>query len=171
MSSDQEYVKKSRTIFYCSVCGEKIFSKNIFCSECGLPDLPEKEPEEAGISFLQAIVRIGFLGFLFLCLVLVKFDTNLDGFLYSLGINLDTPLLKASENNYSGEFDLIHTVIPASANIRSKPSMDSDVITFVEKGMVLVLIEQKKDWAKVRVFEKTGWIASRLIKSEVQALN
>jgi uncharacterized protein YgiM (DUF1202 family) len=62
-------------------------------------------------------------------------------------------------------------VIPASAKIRSKPSMDSHMITFVEKGMVLVLIEQQKDWAKVRVFEKTGWIASRLIKSEVQALN
>ena len=37
-----------------------------FSSTTNLPDLPEKEPEEAGISFLQAIIRIGFLGFLFL---------------------------------------------------------------------------------------------------------
>ena len=160
MSLDQEFVKKSKTIYYCSVCGAKIFSKKIFCFECGLPDLPEKEPEEAGISFLQAIIRIGFLGFLFLCVVLVKFNTN-----------LDTLFLKASENNQSGEFDLTHTVIPASANVRSKPSMDGHVIMVVEEGMNLILIEQKKGWAKVRVFEKTGWIASRLIKSEVQALN
>ena len=171
MSLDQKYVKKSKTISYCSVCGAKIFSTNIFCSECGLPELPENEPEEAGISLLQAIIRIGFLGFLFLCVVLVKFDTNLDGFLSSLDINLDATLLKANENNQIGGFDLTHTVIPASANVRSKPSMDGHVIMVVEEGMNLILIEQKKDWAKVRVFEKTGWIASRLIKSEVQALN
>ena len=171
MSLDQKYVKKSKTISYCSVCGAKIFSTNIFCSECGLPELPENEPEEAGISLLQAIIRIGFLGFLFLCVVLVKFDTNLDGFLSSLDINLDAPLLKDSKNNQSGGLGLIHTVIPASANVRSKPSMDGHVITVVEKGMNLILIKQKKDWAKVRVFKKTGWIASRLIKSEVQALN
>jgi hypothetical protein len=171
MSSDQEYVKKSKKISYCSICGAKIFSKEIFCFECGVPDLPEKEPEEAGISFLQAIIRIGFLGFLFLCVFLIKFDSHVDGFFSSLDINLEEPLLKASENNQSGRFDLIHTVIPASANIRSKPSMDGHVITVVEKGMNLILIEQKNDWAKVRVFEKIGWIASRLIKSEVQELN
>ena len=166
MSSDQEYVKKSKTISYCSVCGAKIFSTNIFCSECGLPELPENEPEEVGISLLQAIIRIGFLGFLFLFAVLVKFDANIDGFLSSLDINLEVPFLKASENNQGSGFNLIHTVIPASANVRSKPSMDGHVITVLEEGTNLILIEQKKDWAKIRVFEKTGWIASRLIKSE-----
>jgi len=171
MSLDQEYVKKSKKISYCSVCRAKIFSKDIFCFKCGLPSLPEKEPEEVGISFLQAIIRIGFLGFLFLCVVFVKFDTKLDVFLSSLNINLDVPLQKASENNQGVGLNLVHTVIPASANVRSKPSMDGHVITVVEEGMNLILIEQKKDWAKIRVFEKTGWIASRLIKSEVQALN
>ena len=171
MSLDQESVKKSKTISYCSVCGAKIFSKKIFCSKCGLPDFPEKEPEEAGISFLQAIVRIGFLGFLFLCVVLIKFDFYVDNFFSSLDINLEAPLLKASENNQGVGVNLMHTVIPVSANIRSKPSMDGQIITVVEQGMNLILIEQKKDWSKVRVFDKTGWIASRLIKAEVQSLN
>ena len=171
MSFDQEYIKKSRTIFYCSVCGEKIFSKNIFCSKCGLPELPDKEPEEAGISFLQAIIRIGILGFLFLCVVFIKFDTHVDGFFSFLDINLEVPFLKASENNQGSGFDLIHTVIPALANIRSKPSMDGHIVAVVEEGMNLILIEQKKGWAKVRVLEKTGWIASQLIKSEIQSLN
>ncbi len=171
MSSDQEYVKKSKTISYCSVCGAKIFSKKIFCSECGLPELPDKEPEEAGISFLQAIMRIGILGFLFFCVILIKFDTHVDGFFSSLDIKLEVPFLKASKNNQDSGFDLIHTVIPALANIRSKPSKDGHVVTVVEEGMNLILIKQKKGWAKVRVSEKTGWIASRLIKSEVQALN
>jgi len=36
--------------------------------------------------------------------------------------------------------------------------------------MSLVIIEKGEDWTKIRVFEKTGWIASRLIKSEVQTI-
>jgi hypothetical protein len=167
MSLDQEYVIKSKTISYCSVCGAKIFTKNIFCSECGLPEFPEKEPEEAGISFLQAIVRIGFLGFLFLCVVLIKFDFYVDTPPLFLDIKLEAPLLKASESKQGVGVN----VIPASANVRSKPSMDGKIITVVEQGMNLILIEQKKDWSKVRVFDNTGWIASRLIKAEVQSLN
>ena len=171
MSLDQESIKKSKIISYCSVCGSKIFSKKIFCSQCGLPALPEKEPEEVGISFLQAIVRIGFLGFLFLCVALIKFDFYVDNFFSSLDINLEAPLLKAIENNQEVGVNLMHTLIPASANVRSKPSMDGQIITVVEQGMNLILIEQKKDWSKVRVFDNTGWIASRLIKAEVQSLN
>jgi SH3-like domain-containing protein len=46
--------------------------------------------------------------------------------------------------------------------------MDGQVIAVVEEGMNLIIVKKKHDWTKVRVFEKTGWIASRLIKSEVQ---
>ena len=67
-------------------------------------------------------------------------------------------------------FDLIHTVIPSSANVRSKPSRDGHVIAIVEEGMNLFLIEKKEGWTKIRVFEKTGWIASGLIKSEVHTI-
>jgi SH3-like domain-containing protein len=46
--------------------------------------------------------------------------------------------------------------------------MDGQVIAVVEEGMNLIIVKKKQDWTKVRVFEKTGWISSRLIKSEVQ---
>jgi hypothetical protein len=89
MSSDKEYIKKSKTISYCSFCGAKIFSETIFCFECGPPKLLKKGPEENGISLVQAVMRIGFLVFLFLCVVLIKFDTHVAGFFSSLGINLE----------------------------------------------------------------------------------
>ena len=63
----------------------------------------------------------------------------------------------------------MHTVIPHTANVRSKPSIESEVIGMVKQGMNLVIIESNDSWSKVHVFEKTGWIASRLIKAEVQA--
>ena len=84
-------------------------------------------------------------------------------------------MLNTTTHNIDGKeikgdlFELIHTVIPSTANVRSKPSMDGQVVAIVEEGMTLTLIEKKQGWTKVRVFEKTGWIASKLIKSEVQA--
>jgi len=160
MSFGREYLEESKPTSFCSVCGAKILPKTIFCFECGLPDLPKKEPEETGISLEQAVIRIGVLVFLFVCVVLVKFadqdsevQSSIDG-------------KKVQDDG----FELIHTVIPSSANVRSKPSIDGHVIAIVEEGMNLTLIEKKEDWTKIHVFEKTGWIASRLIKSEVQTI-
>ena len=78
MSFGREYLEESKPTSFCSVCGAKILPKTIFCFECGPPDLPKKEPEETGISLEQAVIRIGVLVFLFVCVVLVKYDTFTD---------------------------------------------------------------------------------------------
>ena len=61
-------------------------------------------------------------------------------------------------------YDAIHTVIASSANIRSKPSIKSQIIVQVKQGMKLIVIESNENWSKVHALEKTGWIASRLLK-------
>ena len=168
MSSSREYSKVSKLTSLCSVCSAKILPGTIFCFECGLPDLPKKEPEETGISLEQAVMRIGVLVFLFVCVVLVKFDVSMEDLFFSSDTALEADALNLREKDPGDWVELIHTVIPLLANVRSKPSIDSQVIAVVEEGMNLVFVEKKQDWIKVRVFEKTGWIASRLIKSEVQ---
>jgi hypothetical protein len=170
MSFSREHSKELKKTSLCSVCGTKISQGTIFCFECGLPDLPKKEPEETGISLKQAVIRIGFLVFLFVCVVLVKFDVSMDDFFSSSGTVLEADSLNFREEGQSDGFELIHTVIPLLANVRSKPSMDGQVIAVVEEGMNLIIVKKKQDWTKVRVFEKTGWVASKLIKSEVQNL-
>jgi SH3-like domain-containing protein len=47
--------------------------------------------------------------------------------------------------------------------------MTSEVIGMVKQGMNLVIIESNESWSKVHVFEQTGWIASRLLKTEIHA--
>ena len=113
-------------------------------------------------------MRIGVLVLLFLCVVLVKFDVAMDDLFFSSGTVLEADSLNFREKDQDDGFELIHTVIPSLANVRSKPSMDGQVIAVVEEGMNLIIVKKKQDWTKVRVFEKTGWISSRLIKSEVQ---
>jgi hypothetical protein len=169
MSFGREYSEESKPTSLCSVCGAKILPKKIFCFECGPPDPLKKEPEETGISLEQAVVRIAGLVFLFVCVALVKFYVSTDDF--SLADKDREVQSSINGKKIQGDaFELIHTVIPSSANVRSKPSIDGRVIAIVEEGMNLNPIEKKEGWTKVRVFEKTGWIASRLIKSEVQAI-
>jgi len=168
MTFSRKHSKKSKLTPLCSVCGTKILPGIIFCFECGFPDLPKKEPEETGISLEQAVVRIGFLVFLFVCVVLAKLDVSMDDLFFPSDTVLGADSLTFREKDQGDGFELIHTVIPSLANVRSKPSTDGQVIAVVEEGMNLIIVKKKKDWTKVRVFEKTGWIASRLIKSEVQ---
>ena len=169
MSFGREYSEESKPTSLCSVCGAKILPKKIFCFECGPPDPLKKEPEETGISLEQAVVRIAGLVFLFVCVALVKFYVSTDDF--SLADKDREVQSSISGKKVQGDaFELIHTVIPSSANVRSKPSRDGHVIAIVEEGMNLTLIKKKGGWTKIRVFEKTGWIASRLIKSEVQTI-
>ena len=169
MSFGREYSEESKPTSFCSVCGAKILPKKIFCFECGPPDPLKKEPEETGISLEQAVVRIAGLVFLFVCVALVKFYVSTDDF--SLA-DKDREVQSSINGKkiQDDAFELIHTVIPSSANVRSKPSIDGRVIAIVEEGMNLNPIEKKEGWTKIRVFEKTGWIASSLIKSEVQAI-
>ena len=170
MSFGREYSEESKPTSFCSVCGAKILPKKIFCFECGLPDLPKKEPEETGISLEQAVIRIGVLVFLFICVVLVKYDESTDDLVSLADKDREVQSSINGKKVQGDAFELIHTVIPSSANVRSKPSRDGHVIAIVEEGMNLTLIKKKEGWTKIRVFEKTGWIGSRLIKSEVQAI-
>ena len=168
MTFSRRHSKVSKLTSLCPVCGTKILPVIIFCFKCGLPELPNKEPEEAGISLEQAVMRIGVLVLLFLCVVLVKFDLAMDDLFFSSGLVLEEDSLNFREKDQGDEFVIIHTVIASLANVRSKPSIDGQVIAVVEKGMNLIFVKKKQDLTQVRVFEKTGWIASRLIKSEVQ---
>ena len=170
MSFSRKYSEESNSTSFCSVCGVKILPRSIFCFECGPPDLPKKEPEEIGISLEQAVVRIAGLIFLFVCVALVKFDVFTDDLVSLTDKDREVQSSIDGKKIQDDGFELIHTVIPSSANVRSKPSMDGHIIAIVEEGMNLVIIEKKEDWTKIHVFEKTGWIASRLIKSEVQAI-
>ena len=170
MTLGRKHSKESKLTSLCSVCGTKILPGIIFCFECGLPDLPKKEPEETGISLEQAVIRIGVLVFLFVCVVLVKYDISTDYLVFLTDQDSEVQSSIDGKKVQDDGFELIHTVIPSSANVRSKPSIDGHVIAIVEEGMNLTLIEKKEDWTKIHVFKKTGWIASRLIKSEVQTI-
>jgi hypothetical protein len=155
--------------FFCATCGAKVSSGGLFCRECAPPVLPIDEPEETGISFEQALKRIFILILLFLSIAVIKLDLSISSLFLNNTKSEYSGSLIESKKKSNESFDVMHTVIPHTANVRSKPSIKSEVIGMVKQGMNLVVIESNESWSKVHVFEKTGWIASRLIKAEILA--
>ena len=149
---------------FCATCGAKVFPDGLFCRKCALPLLPIIEPEEIGISFEQALTRIFILILLFVSIAVIKLDISISSlFLNNSKVDYSSSLIIEKQPS-NDSYDAIHTVIPSSANIRSKPSIKSQVIMQVKQGMKLIVIESNENWSKVHALEKTGWIASRLLK-------
>ena len=156
--------------FFCATCGAKVSSGGLFCRECAPPILPIDEPEETGISFEQALKRIFILILLFLSIAVIKLDLSISSlFLNNAKSEYSDSLIENNKQSIE-RFDVIHTVIPHTAIVRSKPSVKSEVIGRVKQGRNLVVIKSNESWSKVHAFGKTGWIASRLIKAEIQTM-
>ena len=168
MGIGREDSKKSVATSCFATCGAKILPKAMFCFECGPPLPLGKEPEEVGMSLYQAMFRISAVMCLFISIIFIKLDGSFNGLFSSNegGEGASIEDKKVQDNS----FETIHTVIPSAVNIRSKPSIDAKIVAVAEQGMNLVVIETNQDWSKVRVFGETGWIANRLIKSEIQAI-
>jgi len=60
--------------FFFATCGAKVLSNGLFCRQCDPPMLPINEPEEIGISFEQALIRIFILILLFVFITVIKLD-------------------------------------------------------------------------------------------------
>jgi hypothetical protein len=155
--------------FFCATCGDKVLPDGLFCMVCAPPTLPIGEPEETGISLRQALTRIFILLLLFLSVAIIKLDLSVSSLFLNNSKNIYSDSFTEGKIKSNEPFDLIHTVIPHTANIRSKPSIKSDVIGMVKQGMNLVVIERNKSWSMVHALEQTGWIASQLLKTEIQA--
>ena len=167
--SKQRNLKNQKGILYCAVCNGPLPSGSIFCSDCDPPLPPGKEPEETGLSFGQALLRIGVLVILFALIAFSKLDISFDRLLAEKQMKGELETLSVDEQPKDGDFLTVHIVIAPLVNIRSEPSMDGKIILVAEQGMDIELIEGSEDWSKVRVLGKTGWIFNELFKSEILA--
>ena len=149
---------------FCATCGAKTFPCGLFCRQCAPPILPIDEPEELGISFEQALTRILILILLFVFIAVIRLDLPIASLFLNNTKSVYSDSLIEGQKKTDESFEVMHTVIPHTANIRSKPSINSDVIGMVKHGMKLVVIESNEIWSKVHAFEQIGWIASRLLK-------
>ncbi len=157
-----------RDVAYCDFCNTQLPPSGLFCPDCGPPLPPGKEPEEIGTTPDQAFLRISAIVILFLTVAFVKLDISFDDLLSWKAGEEAGEMLTDGERSQSPDFQIIHTVIVPLANVRAEPSTESKVVTVVEKGMSLDVLEDNGGWSKVQVFGKTGWISNQLLQSEIK---
>ena len=106
---------------------------------------------------------------LFVAVAFSKLDIPFDPLSLGKPVKGEQEMLVENNPSQNKDFQTVHIVTVPLANIRSKPSMDWKIILTAEQGMSLTVIEVKKNWSKIRVLEKIGWISNKLFKTEIIA--
>ena len=153
---------------YCDSCNSLLPAPGFYCVQCEPPEGPSVEPE-GDLTFSQAALRITLLVILFLAIAVVKLDKYIKE-VVSSG-DKEIPLKLAEDE----DFKLIFKVNTRLANLRHLPKIkNSKVIDTLKLGTQVEVVGSEGDWSKViiksgtDVEAKTGWIATKLIKSEIK---
>lgn len=157
-----------RKYLYCDSCNSLLPSPGYYCVQCEPPQGPESD-FEGELKFTQAMLRISLLILLFLVIAVFKLDVKVtDVFLSSAQ---ETPMKIAEDE----DFKIFFKVNTALVNLRSLPNMKtSKIIGSLVMGAQVEVLKTERVWSKVKLkpqageTPKTGWIASKLLDSEIK---
>ena len=129
---------------YCSTCNSLIPAPGFFCVQCGPPEGPIGVKEE--LTLLKTTLRITLLTLLFLIIAVFKLDINM---MEVFSINQDEKQMKIAEDK------------------------DCKIIDSIPKGTQVMVNGVEGDWSKIKYNSgpnnlNTGWIATRLLDSEIK---
>ncbi len=153
---------------YCDSCNSLLPAPGFYCVQCEPPQGPSVE-SEGDLTISQAALRIVLLTILFLAIAVVKLDKYIMEVVSSE--EKEVPLKLAEDE----DFKLIFKVNTRLANLRNLPKIKtSKVIDTLKIGTEVEVVGSDGDWSKViiksesDVEAKTGWIATKLLKSEIR---
>ena len=163
------YPNMKRKYQYCDVCGTLLPVPGFFCVQCDPPEPPDSEPEK-GLNFSQASLRIVILILIFIVVAVVRLEIDLEK-LAPEEVASEVSLKVAEDE----DFKLFFKVKVNFANLRDKPNIKTSKVIFVmSKGTPVEVLEKKGKWSKIRSNPKpgeearTGWLASKLLDSEIK---
>jgi len=157
-----------RKFLYCDSCNSLLPAPGYYCVQCEPPQGPGSD-SEGELKFSQAMLRISLLTLLFLVIAFYKLDLKLmDGFSSSVQ---EIPL-KVSEDK---DFKVFFKVNRKIVNLRNLPKMKtSKIIGSLRMGDQVELLGVDRVWSNVKLKPqageeaKTGWIATKLLDSEIK---
>ena len=168
-SSRTSYPNIKREYQYCDTCGSLLPAPGFFCVKCDPPEPPEPDPEK-GLDFSQTYLRIALLALIFMVVVVVKLEINPLSLFHDSSTD-EIPLQVAEDKDY----EMFFKVNVSFANLRDAPNTKTSTILFVlTQGTEVEILEKKGKWSKIRSKPKakdsprTGWLASKLIDSEIK---
>jgi len=161
--------ESERKYFYCDTCDSLLPAPGFYCEQCEPPRGPDSIIENE-LTFSQAMLRISLLALLFSVVAIFKLDINIvDELPYDQG----ETKFKIAEDE---DFKIFYKINTGLANVRSHPSSKrSKIIATLPRGaQVEILHEMHRGWSKVKYKVKLGdqykkgWIATKLLSSEIK---
>ncbi len=157
-----------RKYLYCDSCNSLLPAPGYYCVQCDPPQGPESDVESE-LKFSQAMLRISLLILLFLAVAIFKLDIEpIDIFSSSAQ---EKPMKVAEDE----DFKVFFKVNTGLANLRSLPNMKtSKIISSLTMGSQVEVLGVERGWSKVKLKPregeepKTGWIATKLLDSEIK---
>ncbi|MZH04187.1 MAG: SH3 domain-containing protein [Nitrospinae bacterium] len=153
---------------YCDSCNSLLPEPGFYCVKCEPPKGPDSF-SEADLTFSQAMLRIALLTLLFVVIAVFRLDIDM-GQVVSSG-SKETPLKIAVDE----DFKIFFKVNTGLANLRSLPNVKSSkIIDTISLGTQVEVVGTERGWSKViykpgpGVKAKTGWIATKLLDSEIK---
>lgn len=167
--SKSTYANINRRYQYCDSCDTLLPAPGFYCAICNPPEPPEAF-KERGLSISQTALRIFSIILIFIAVVIFKIDIDPNP-VSEVPVVVEAPLKIAEDEDYK----IFFKVNVSFANLRDKPSSKKSTILFVlPLGTQVEVLEKKGKWSKVRSNPKprqqsrTGWLASRLLDSEIK---
>lgn len=158
-----------RKYLCCDTCGSLLPAPGYYCVQCEPPQGPESKVE-GELTFRQAMLRISFLILLFVIAVVFKLDINRAKFL-SYSSQKETKLKIAEDEDFKIFFKINADLV----NVRSLPNVKtSKILASLPMGTQVEVLNTEKSWSKVKFNlqsgdqAETGWIASKLLDSEIK---
>jgi len=160
--------ESERKYLYCDSCNSLLPAPGYYCVQCEPPQGPESD-SEGELKFSQAILRISLLTLLFLVIAVFKLDIKMmDVFPSSAH---ETPMKIAEDE----DFKVFFKVNTGLVNLRNLPNIKtSKIIGSLARGAQVEVLGAERGWSKVKLKSqaeeesKTGWIATKLLDSEIK---
>ena len=153
---------------YCGACNSPMPPPGFFCEQCGPPEGPVAVVE-GELTFLKMVLGSTLLILLFIIIAVFKLDIDI---LEVLPSNQNIEQINVAEDE---DFKIIFKVNAAVVNIRNIPNIKSSkIIDSIPVGTQVNVNGVEGDWSKIKYRSgpkanfNTGWIATRLLNSEIK---
>ncbi|MEE2987670.1 MAG: SH3 domain-containing protein [Nitrospinota bacterium] len=147
----------------CTACNAPLSPGSIYCSNCGPP---QAYPEGEGMTFTQAFLRITILVLVFAVFMVLKLDIEVSE--WKIEWPFAGKTIEEVEKPQDKDFKIFYSLKVFNANIRERPSLKGKILSIASKGDRIEVLEEKSNWAKVRVRGKVGWISRKLLSAEIR---
>lgn len=157
-----------KNIQFCAICERPLPERAAFCVHCD-PPLNLKGFPVSRMSGFSAFYWIFFLLILFSGFFYYKEGGRWEDLEARITGLFQTEVAIPEEGvDPEEELKVVVTVNTPALNVRSEASVQSEILGVLSENEEVIVLERKEGWTQIRFKGQSGWVASRLLSSEIK---